>query len=150
MFPMAVSKLKSRVSNDAPSVSKLKDREANKLSDYRKNVAVDRAVQKLGRKINSYQSNESTSYEDLMLGVSKFKNRVEAFGVEAGTSELTTDLSAIEAGREYSRAYEDYEKEREEYINALQDMSLSSNEAKEGRDAFLEKRKPNFDKKWIP
>ena len=23
-------------------------------------------------------------------------------------------------------------------------------EAKEGRDAFLEKRKPNFPKKWIP
>jgi len=23
-------------------------------------------------------------------------------------------------------------------------------EAKEGRDAFLEKRKPNFEKKWIP
>jgi naphthoate synthase len=25
-----------------------------------------------------------------------------------------------------------------------------TDEAKEGRDAFLEKRKPNFDKKWIP
>jgi 1,4-dihydroxy-2-naphthoyl-CoA synthase len=23
-------------------------------------------------------------------------------------------------------------------------------EAKEGRDAFLEKRKPNFEKKWLP
>jgi naphthoate synthase len=25
-----------------------------------------------------------------------------------------------------------------------------TDEAKEGRDAFLEKRKPNFEKKWIP
>jgi naphthoate synthase len=25
-----------------------------------------------------------------------------------------------------------------------------TDEAKEGRDAFLEKRKPNFPKKWIP
>jgi naphthoate synthase len=25
-----------------------------------------------------------------------------------------------------------------------------TDEAKEGRDAFLEKRKPNFPKQWIP
>jgi len=25
-----------------------------------------------------------------------------------------------------------------------------TDEAKEGRNAFLEKRKPNFEKKWIP
>jgi len=25
-----------------------------------------------------------------------------------------------------------------------------TDEAKEGRDAFLEKRKPNFEKKWLP
>jgi naphthoate synthase len=25
-----------------------------------------------------------------------------------------------------------------------------TDEAKEGRDAFLEKRPPNFEKKWIP
>jgi naphthoate synthase len=25
-----------------------------------------------------------------------------------------------------------------------------TDEAKEGRDAFLEKRPPNFNKKWIP
>jgi 1,4-dihydroxy-2-naphthoyl-CoA synthase len=25
-----------------------------------------------------------------------------------------------------------------------------TDEAKEGRDAFLEKRKPNFDKKYLP
>lgn len=29
-------------------------------------------------------------------------------------------------------------------------LAYMSNEAKEGRDAFLEKRKPNFDKKYIP
>jgi 1,4-dihydroxy-2-naphthoyl-CoA synthase len=25
-----------------------------------------------------------------------------------------------------------------------------TDEAKEGRNAFLEKRKPNFEKKWLP
>lgn len=29
-------------------------------------------------------------------------------------------------------------------------LAYMTDEAKEGRDAFLEKRKPNFDKKWIP
>jgi naphthoate synthase len=29
-------------------------------------------------------------------------------------------------------------------------LAYMTNEAKEGRDAFLEKRKPNFDKKWLP
>ncbi|MFT4602285.1 MAG: naphthoate synthase [Arenicella sp.] len=29
-------------------------------------------------------------------------------------------------------------------------LAYMTEEAKEGRDAFLEKRKPNFDKKWIP
>ena len=29
-------------------------------------------------------------------------------------------------------------------------LAYMTDEAKEGRDAFLEKRKPNFEKKWIP
>ena len=29
-------------------------------------------------------------------------------------------------------------------------LAYMTDEAKEGRDAFLEKRKPNFDKKWLP
>lgn len=29
-------------------------------------------------------------------------------------------------------------------------LAYMTEEAKEGRDAFLEKRKPNFDKKWLP
>src|SRR5210317_354893 len=29
-------------------------------------------------------------------------------------------------------------------------LAYMTDEAKEGRDAFMEKRKPNFDKKWIP
>ncbi|GIZ15836.1 1,4-dihydroxy-2-naphthoyl-CoA synthase [Capnocytophaga catalasegens] len=29
-------------------------------------------------------------------------------------------------------------------------LAYMTDEAKEGRDAFLQKRKPNFDKKWIP
>jgi len=29
-------------------------------------------------------------------------------------------------------------------------LAYMTEEAKEGRNAFLEKRKPNFDKKWIP
>ena len=29
-------------------------------------------------------------------------------------------------------------------------LAYMTDEAKEGRDAFLEKRKPNFPKKWIP
>jgi naphthoate synthase len=29
-------------------------------------------------------------------------------------------------------------------------LTYMTDEAKEGRDAFLEKRKPNFDKKWLP
>ena len=29
-------------------------------------------------------------------------------------------------------------------------LAYMTEEAKEGRDAFLEKRKPNFPKKWIP
>ena len=37
--------------------------------------------------------------------------------------------------------------------NIKDEWDITSNmtdEAKEGRDAFLEKRKPNFEKKWIP
>ena len=29
-------------------------------------------------------------------------------------------------------------------------LAYMTDEAKEGRDAFLEKRKPNFNKKWLP
>ena len=29
-------------------------------------------------------------------------------------------------------------------------LAYMTDEAKEGRDAFLEKRKPNFKKKWLP
>jgi naphthoate synthase len=29
-------------------------------------------------------------------------------------------------------------------------LAYMTEEAKEGRDAFLEKRPPNFNKKWIP
>jgi naphthoate synthase len=29
-------------------------------------------------------------------------------------------------------------------------LAYMTDEAKEGRDAFLEKRKPNFEKKWLP
>jgi 1,4-dihydroxy-2-naphthoyl-CoA synthase len=29
-------------------------------------------------------------------------------------------------------------------------LAYMTDEAKEGRDAFLEKRAPNFDKKWLP
>ena len=29
-------------------------------------------------------------------------------------------------------------------------QAYMTDEAKEGRNAFLEKRKPNFEKKWIP
>ncbi|MGB1246024.1 MAG: enoyl-CoA hydratase-related protein, partial [Flavobacteriaceae bacterium] len=29
-------------------------------------------------------------------------------------------------------------------------LAYMTDEAKEGRDAFLEKRPPNFDKKWLP
>ena len=29
-------------------------------------------------------------------------------------------------------------------------LAYMTEETKEGRDAFLEKRKPNFEKKWIP
>jgi naphthoate synthase len=29
-------------------------------------------------------------------------------------------------------------------------LAYMTDETKEGRDAFLEKRKPNFDKKWLP
>ena len=35
-------------------------------------------------------------------------------------------------------------------VEVPQNNAFCPDEAKEGRDAFLEKRPPNFEKKWIP
>jgi len=37
-----------------------------------------------------------------------------------------------------------------EHLGDVMLIQAYQDEAKEGRDAFLEKRPPNFNKKWIP